>query len=238
MDDPEAVLDRAFEAGVTPIVCVGTDLNTSEAAFELARTHDDVAPTVGLHPHDASRLEAERPALEALANRSSVVGIGETGFDFHYLHSPPDAQEAAFRWQIQLAKHLDLALVVHSRAAWDATFRVLDDEGAPARTVFHCFTGGPDEAHRALAFDAYLSYSGIATFPDASDVRHAIATTPIERVLVETDAPYLAPVPVRGRVNEPAFVQHVGAVVASALDRDAREVAERVRANTKVVFGS
>src|SRR5215831_17680950 len=155
LSDPQGGIERARDAGVSAMVCVGTDLETSRQAVELAG-----AP--------------------------GIVGIGETGFDFHYTHSPADAQEAAFRAQIGLAKQLDRALVVHSRDAWDDTFGVLADEGAPACTVLHCFTGGPGEARRALDLGAFLSYSGIVTFPNADDVRAAAVITPADRLLVET----------------------------------------------------
>jgi TatD DNase family protein len=219
------------------MVCVGTDLETSRRAVEIAGRHPDVAATAGLHPHDASRLDAEWDALATLASGADeVVGVGETGFDFHYMHSPADAQEAAFRAQIALAKRVERALVVHSRDAWDDTFRVLADEGAPPRTVMHCFTGGPTEARRALDLGAFLSYSGIVTFPGADDVRAAAALTPLDRLLVETDAPYLTPVPHRGRENEPAYVGLVGAAVAAATGRPEAEIAERTGANAAAVF--
>jgi TatD DNase family protein len=234
--DPDAAIERARAARVTGMVCVGTDVETSRQAIDLASRHSEVRATVGLHPHDASRLTAERVELEPLAEADNVVGIGETGFDFHYLHSPADAQEAAFRTQIGLAKRLDRALVIHSRDAWDATFRVLAEEGSPPRTIFHCFTGGPDEARRALDLGAFLSFSGIVTFPNAVDIRAAAAITPLDRLLVETDAPYLAPVPHRGRENEPALVPLVAAAVAAALEKDETEIARRTRANALVAF--
>jgi TatD DNase family protein len=237
MDDPDAVIARARDAGVTGMVCVGTDLETSRQAVDLAARYPDVRATVGLHPHDASRLAAEWEQLEPLAAAGRVVGIGETGFDFHYLHSPAGDQEAAFRVQIGLAKRLDRALVIHSRDAWDDTFRVLAEEGAAPRTIFHCFTGGPGEARRALELGAYLSFSGIVTFPSADDVRAAAAATPLDRLLVETDAPYLAPEPRRGRQNEPALVPLVGAAVAAASGQPEPEIAERTRANARAVFG-
>src|SRR5262249_61225234 len=139
---------------------------------------------------------------------------GLSAFHFPSLLSPADAQEAAFRTQIGLAKRLDRALVIPSRDAWDTTFSVLAEEGPPPRTIFHCFTGGPDEARRALDLGAFLSFSGVVTFPNADDVRAAAVITPADRLLVETDAPYLAPVPHRGRENEPAFVPLVGAAGA------------------------
>jgi TatD DNase family protein len=230
------VLERARAAGVAAMVCVGTDLESSRVAVALAQEHPDVVATVGLHPHDAVRLDDEWDALRALAEHPAVVGVGEAGFDFHYDHSPHDAQERAFRAHVQLAHELDLALVIHSRDAWDATFRVLDTEGVPDRTVFHCFTGGPDEARRALEIGTYLSFSGIVTFKNADDVRAACALAPPDRVLVETDAPYLAPVPHRGRENEPAFVGDVAAGVAAASGRSIEAVAESTAAVAQRVF--
>lgn len=236
LTDPDGAIERARQAGIAEMVCVGTDLESSQQAIELAERHPDVRATAGLHPHDASNLSAEWERLEPLAEHGNVVGVGETGFDFHYLHSSADEQEAAFRAQIRLAKRVDRGLVVHSREAWDATFGVLADEGLPARTVMHCFTGGPVEARRALDLGALLSYSGIVTFPGADDVRAAAATTPLDRLLVETDAPYLAPVPRRGRENEPALVVLVGAAVAGATGRSEVEIAERTAANAAVAF--
>jgi TatD DNase family protein len=238
LTDPAGAIERAREAGVTAMVCVGTDLETSRQAIDLAARHPDVRATVGLHPHDASKLDDEWEQLAALAESAEVVGVGETGLDFHYLHSPADEQETAFRAQIRLAKRLDCALVVHSRDSWHDTFRILADERPPARTVLHCFTGGPSEARRALDLGAYLSFSGIVTFPGADDVRAAAGITPLDTLLVETDSPYLAPVPRRGRENEPALVSLVGAAVAAAAGQEDVEIAQRTAANAALVFSS
>ena len=238
-DDPDTTVAQAREAGVEALVCVGTDLASSRRAVELADRHPEVRATVGLHPHDASRLDEEWDALAALARDRAdvVVGIGEGGFDFFYEHSDRAAQEAAFRAQVALARDLDRALVIHSRDAWDDTFRVLGDAGVPRRTVFHCFTGGPGEARRALALGAYVSFSGIVSFKNADDVRAAAAVVPLDRLLVETDAPYLAPVPHRGRPNRPAWVVEVGAALAAAAGRSVDEVADATRRNAREVFG-
>lgn len=230
-------LDRARAAGIDHFVCVGTDLETSQACVELAVTHPDVAAVVGLHPHEAIHLPAQREGIEALATHPAVVGVGEAGFDLYYEHSPKAEQEEAFRWQVALAHATDRTLVIHTRDAWPDTFRVLEAEGVPARTVLHCFTGGPAEAERALALGCHLSFSGIITFKNAQDLRDAAALAPLDRVLVETDAPYLAPVPHRGRANEPGYVSLVGEALAAAMGRDPDEVAAATRATTRRLLG-
>jgi len=236
-DQADAQVQRAREAGIEWMVCVGTGLDTSQQAIDLAAQYDDVYATVGLHPHDASQLYAEWDGLVALADAERCVAIGEAGFDLHYEHSPRGEQERAFRRHVQLAKAVHRPLMIHSRDAWDDTFRVLDEEGVPERTIFHCFTGGPDEARRALDRDCYLSFSGIVSFKTADDVRAAAALAPAERVLVETDSPYLAPAPNRGKANEPAWVALVGAALAGARGAAVDDIAALTRANAARVFG-
>jgi TatD DNase family protein len=235
--DADAQVDRAHAAGVERMVCVGTGLETSRQALALASRYDDVYATVGLHPHDASRLGGDWDALVELADADRCVAIGEAGFDLHYEHSPQQDQEIAFRHHIALAKAVDRPLMIHSRNAWDETFRVLDAEGVPDRTIFHCFTGGPDEARAALDRDCYLSFSGIISFKTADDIRAAAAFAPAERLLVETDSPYLAPVPHRGKPNEPGYVPLVGAALAAARGVDVATIAELTRTNAARVFG-
>jgi len=165
-----------------------------------------------------------------------VVAVGEAGLDFHYDHSPRDAQREVFAAQVGLANAHDLPLVIHTREAWEETFALLDAEGVPNRTVFHCFTGGPDEAREGLERGALLSFSGIITFRAADDLRSAAAICPLDRVMVETDSPFLAPVPHRGKANEPAHVALVGAAVAEAMGRRVDEVAEATTANARVFY--
>ena len=208
----EDVVEEAAAAGVGRLVTVGTDVAQSAAAIDVARRHDGVWATAGVHPHDAS---GGIDGLEALLSEPDVVAVGECGLDYHYDHSPRHVQREVFAAQVALAQHHGLALVIHTREAWDDTFAVLAAEGVPERTVFHCFTGGADEARRALDVGAVLSFSGIVSFPRADDVRAAAALCPLDRMTVETDAPYLAPVPNRGRPNRPAWVPLVGAAVAS-----------------------
>lgn len=220
------------------VVCVGTDAPSSRAAIDLARDHGAVAATVGLHPHDAVRLDDDWDELVRLSADPAVVGVGETGLDYHYRHSPRDAQMAAFRRHLALAKAAGRALVVHSRDAWDDTFGILEEEGPAPRTVLHCFTGGPDEAARALELGLWLSFSGIVSFRNAEAVRAAAAVVPPDRTLVETDAPFLAPVPHRGRENEPAYLPDVGTALAAAQARSVDDVAASTVAATIAVFGA
>ena len=232
----EPAINRAVAAGVGRMICIGTDLATSREAVDLAGSDERVWATAGLHPHDASRHHSEWDGLRRLARGARVVGVGEAGFDMHYRHSAEEAQEESFRAHVRLATELDLALVIHSREAWDQTFAVLESEGVPARTVFHCFTGGPSEARRALDLGAWLSFSGIVSFRNADDVRAAAALTPGDRLLVETDSPFLAPAPHRGRPNEPAYLPAVGAAVAAVRGTTPEAVADLTRHNALAVF--
>jgi len=233
-DDADEVVARARAGGVVGMVTVGCDLADSRAAVATASRHDDVWATAGVHPHEAS---GGVDGLVDLLADPRVVAVGEAGLDFHYDHSPRDAQRDAFAAQIGLANAHDLPLVIHTREAWDETFAILDAEGVPARTVFHCFTGGPDEAAEGLARGALLSFSGIVTFRTAEDLRAAAATCPLDRAMVETDSPYLAPVPHRGRPNEPAHVALVGAAVAEAMGRPVDEVAAATTSNARAFYG-
>ena len=231
----EDALVAATAAGVERIICVGTDGPQSERAIEVARAHSGtVWATVGLHPHDAK--EGVEGIVELL-DAPEVVGVGECGLDYYYDHSPRDVQREAFAAQIALAHAHGLALVVHTRDAWDDTFAILRAEGVPERTVVHCFTGGPDEARLSLDLGASLSFSGIMTFKNAADVREAAVLAPLDRVLVETDAPYLAPVPHRGKPNQPAHVTLVGAALAAVKGVPVEEVERATWANTAALFG-
>lgn len=229
----EAVIADAQGAGVTRLVSVGTDLAQSIAAIEVADRHAGVWATAGVHPHDAS---GGIEGIEVLLSHPRVVGVGECGLDYHYEHSPRDAQREVFAAQIALAHRHELALVIHTREAWDDTFALLESETMPERTVFHCFTGGPAEARRALDMGAMLSFSGIVTFKGAADVREAAALCPLDRFTVETDAPYLAPVPHRGRTNTPAWVPLVGEAVAGAMGVAVPVVEEASTANAARLF--
>jgi TatD DNase family protein len=238
---PEALFARAAAAGVTRAVCVGTDAATSTEALELVRGRrarpravPAVWATAGLHPHEArTGLEEVRRVVEdaVAAADGALVAVGECGLDYYYEHSPRPVQREMFAAQIALARQHDLALVIHARDAWDDLFGVIAAEPVPERTVLHCFTGGPHEATRCLDAGMVLSFSGIVTFKSASDVRDAAVLCPLDRLLVETDAPFLAPVPHRGQDNEPAYVALVGAAIAAVKGVDPADVA-RVTGDT------
>ncbi len=235
-DDDEKVvelLDAAKAAGVAAIVSVGTDAASSSRALALAERHQGVYATVGLHPHDATNGVA---SIDDLARRPGVRAIGEAGLDYHYDHSPRSIQRQAFATQIELAHELGLPLVVHSREAWRDTFQMLDHHGWPAPTVIHCFTGGVAEAARSVESGAYVSFSGIVTFKTAIDVQAAAQWCPVDRILIETDSPYLAPVPHRGRPNQPAWVGVVGEAVAALRAVASDELAVVVTESTRSVY--
>lgn len=220
--DPVDVVAEASDGGVTGMLTVGCTLEDSRRAIEIAGPFPNVWATAGIHPHDAKDGLA---GLAELIDASPVVAVGECGLDYHYSHSPHEIQKQVFAEQIQMALDRDLALVIHTREAWDDTFEILDEVGMPERTVFHCFTGGPAEAEKCLERGARLSFSGIVTFKTAVDIREAVRITPVDRILIETDSPYLTPVPHRGKPNRPALVSLVGEFVAEILKMPVAEMA-------------
>lgn len=240
------VIDRALNVGVRRMICVGVDEPSSRDSLDLAIAHStpnfvEIFATAGLHPHEAKRgvAELEEFVTEALADprrARRLVAIGECGLDFYYDHSPRDAQREAFAAQIELANRYDLALVIHTRDAFDATLGLLSEVGTPARTIFHCFTGGREEAERCLETGGYLSFSGIATFASAAEVRESARLCPPDRLLIETDSPYLTPVPHRGRPNEPAYVSLVGEALARERGMRADELASLTSENAVAAF--
>ena len=216
-EDQAEVIARARQAGVGLMVTVCDKVSSFEAVHAIAMAHDDIWATVGTHPHEAKEnpsLDAE--TLEALAARPKVVGIGECGLDFHYDLSPRDIQAQVFRVHVQAARETGLPLIVHTREADAQMAQILEEEHAKGafKLLMHCYTSGPDLARRAAALGAWFSVSGIATFKAADEVRAVIRDMPAERIIVETDCPYLAPVPYRGRRNEPAYIPHILAKLA------------------------
>ncbi|MFE9083523.1 TatD family hydrolase [Brevundimonas sp. NPDC003935] len=208
-DDRDEVIARAREAGVRLMVEISDKLSTFEATHALAMAHDDIWCTVGAHPHEAKdHVELTVDELVALAKRPRVIGIGECGLDFHYDLSPRDEQAAVFRQHIDAARRTGLPLVVHTREADEVMAAILREEHAkgPFKLLMHCYTSGIELAETAAELGAWFSVSGIATFKAAEDVREVIRRMPEDRIIVETDCPYLAPIPHRGRRNEPAYV--------------------------------
>jgi len=223
LDDPrydpdrESVFQRAEEAGVGAFITIGCDLCSSTAAVELATKRPNVYATVGVHPHEGKRIEPHwYEELRQLAQQPKVVAFGEIGLDYHYDHSPRDIQRQQFREQVTLAKSLHLPLVIHTREAQEDTMTILREEHAESiGGVFHCFSGDHWLAKEALDLGFYLSFSGIITFKNATLLREVIRTVPDDRILIETDAPYLTPIPFRGKRNESAYVKYVAEQIAA-----------------------
>ena len=235
--DRAEVLARARAAGVTRMVVVGTDVATSRAAFELAAREPGLHPTAGIHPHDASAADdAARAAIRELCGRPACVGVGETGLDRFKEWSPLVAQRDAFRWHLELARELGKPVVVHSRDAHADTVEALR-EVPGVRGVMHCYTMGPDELAPYLELGFSISFSGVVTFPRNEANRAAARLVPLDRLLVETDAPYLAPQGRRGARNEPAFVALVLEAIARERGVDAAELARATSANAEALFG-
>lgn len=232
----DAVLDRARAAGVGLMVTISTRVRQFNELHGLAEAHDNVFCSVGTHPHNA----AEEPDIRVeelveLARHPKVVAIGEAGLDYHYDNSPRDMQEKSFRTHIAAARETGLPLIIHARDADADIARMLEEETKKGAFPFvlHCFTGGPDLAHRGLALGGYISFSGVITFKNAEPLRDIALAVPSDRLLVETDAPYLAPEPMRGKINEPAFVVHTAARLAAL--RGVRET-EMARLTTENFF--
>lgn len=231
--DRAEVLARARAEGVVGMVTVGSGVRDSEAAIRLAEAEPDVWATAGIHPHEAAGAgDAGVDRVRELAAHPRVVAVGETGLDYHYEHSPRHVQRWLFLRHVELAAELGLPLVVHSRAADEDTAAMLREAAAGTQGVLHCFTGGAALLESALAAEWYVSFSGIVSFEGygGADLVRAV---PPERILIETDAPYLAPVPRRGRRNEPAHVRHVCEAVAALRGEDPAELAARTLENAR-----
>jgi TatD DNase family protein len=238
-EDRDGVLARAKAAGVDLIVTISTKVSEADKIIALAEAHEELVCSVGIHPHEAgSEAPVTGEQLVALAAHKKVVGIGETGLDYFYEHSPREAQQKNFRAHIEAARLSQLPLIVHARDADEDTADILEDEmqtGAYPGLI-HCFTAGPELAQRALDIGFYISISGIATFNSAKTLRETIANIPLERLLVETDAPFLAPVPHRGKRNEPAFVADTARMLAEIKGVSPEELARITSENFFTLF--
>ena len=233
-ENPEEEILRARKELVVGFVNVGTDLETSRMAKEKAKIFPDVWSTAGVHPHEARKgIEG----IKDLLKDSNVVAVGEAGLDYYYDHSPREDQNRVFAEHIEMAHTSNLPLVIHTREAWEETFKILDSEGVPESTVFHCFTGGKDEAKECLKRGAYLSFSGIITFKKSELLREAASECPLDRAMIETDSPYLTPVPFRGKKNEPANVVLVGKELANLQDKPLEEIASATTQNALDFYG-
>jgi TatD DNase family protein len=239
-EELEGVLARAAAAGVGEMVTIGTRLAQSEALRDLAAAHPNVWCTIGVHPHHAAEAPIPEPAaLMALTEHPKVIGIGESGLDYFYDRAPRPVQQASFRAHIQAARLAGVPLVIHARDADDDIAAILSDEwhnGGSFALLLHCFSSGRALAEAGVRLGGYVSFSGILTFPKSSELREIARDLPADRLLVETDAPYLAPVPYRGKRNEPAFVVHTAAMLAEVRGLEPAALADLTGENFRRLF--
>jgi len=241
--DRAEVIERAHAAGVSLILNVGTGdphSGTFEGAVELGKTHESVYTAIGTHPHDARLYDdAAEEKIKNLINNEHVIAWGEIGLDFHYDNSPRDVQVAIFKRQLRAARECDLPVVIHTREAEAETIEILqnDYEGAHRRGVFHCFSGSRELAQRAIEIGFMISFSGIVTFKKADELRAIAKQVPLDRLLIETDCPYLSPIPYRGKRNEPAYVIEVARCLARIHDLEMEEIGRITGENFKRFFG-
>lgn len=240
--DRDAVIDRALEAGVKHMVAIGTGDGPAdlETGIRLADRYPAIYATVGVHPHDASKVEPGTfRRMAELLKHPKVVALGEIGLDYHYDFSPRDVQKEVFVEQMRVAADAGKPIVIHTREAWEDTLALIEEHWKPTGLagIMHCFSGSPAEAARCVELGFYLSFGGIVTFPKALDLQAAARSAPADRILVETDAPYLAPVPRRGKRNEPAFVVETARKVAELRGESLESIAATTTANFKRVLG-
>ncbi len=239
-EDLDAVVGRARDAGVSALMTICTKLSEFDKVQAIARRYSGISCSVGVHPHEAGEEGQAGPErLLELAAAPEVVGIGETGLDYYYEHSPREAQQRSFRAHIAASRASGLPLIVHTRDADEDTVAILEEETRAGAFpgVIHCFTAGPQLAQAALELGLYISVSGIVTFKKAVSLRETLQQVPLERLLVETDSPYLAPVPQRGKRNEPAYVVHTAAALAKLKSVDEDELKAVTTGNFYALFG-
>jgi TatD DNase family protein len=237
--DVEAVLERSKAAGVTGWITVGTDPQHNQKAVELAAKFENLYAAIGIHPHDADSVTAQTlNELKDLAQNVKVVAIGETGLDFHYNFSKQPSQIRAFAAQLKIAAELNLPVVIHSREAFDQTIEVLEQYGAGVRKiVFHCFSGSPEQAEIVLSKGFYISLTGVVTFKNAPRAQQVAKITPLDRLMLETDCPYMSPEPMRKqKVNEPALMIHTACFLADLKQMDLPAFAAALTATSKTFF--
>jgi len=239
-EDFDAVLTRAEEAGVKTMMTICTYVSKFDQVHDIAKAHDNIYCTIGIHPHNAeNEPEISVEDLTGPASNSDkVIGFGETGLDYFYDHSPREIQQKQFRTHIEAARVLDLPVIIHTRDAEEDTLAIIEEEmaKAPFKGLIHCFSASKSFADRVVELGLYISISGIVTFKKADDLRAAIADVPLDRFLVETDAPYLAPIPKRGKRNEPAYTAHTAAKLAEIKGVSPEELAIQTTDNFFTLF--
>jgi TatD DNase family protein len=239
INDIDAVLQRSIDAGVTRWINVGTNIEENKKSITLAEKYDNLYTAVGIHPHGAKDITADSLAeLEKLARHQKVVALGETGLDFHYNFSEPVIQKELFKMHLLLAAKLNLPVIIHSRQAFDDTVAILERWGTGVeKVVFHCFTGTADQAKVILDKGWYISFTGVVTFKNANDVREAAKVVPLDRIMLETDCPYMTPEPMRKqKVNEPALMIHTAKFLADLKGVTFEELAAVTTTTARIFF--
>ncbi len=236
--DREEVVRRAKNAGVERIVDVGTDMETSRKVIQNSRQIDSVYAAVGIHPHDSVKAgEKDIAEIEKWLDDPKVVALGEIGLDYHYQYSPDEIQQEMFSMQLRLAQEKKMPVIVHMREAMQNGLKTIDRCGkAPWRGVFHCFGGTVEDVHNVVERGFFISFTGVVTFHNFKDIE-TVRAVPLDRLLLETDAPYMTPVPYRGRRNEPGFLVHTAKVLADIYEIDFEKLAEITTANARMLFG-
>ncbi len=238
--DRSAVIQRATDAGISRLITIGTDIEDSRKAIAIAEEYDFIYAAVGIHPHDVkdiTDIESVSDTIKELASNKKVVALGETGLDYHYMHSPAKIQQEHFRLEISLAKSLGLPVIVHSREAKEDTLQILKEENAGTTGgVLHCFSGDMEMAEKAMEMGLYISFSGIITFKNAKEILDIVKAVPLDRILIETDAPFLTPHPHRGKRNEPAYVRYIAEKIAEIKGLSMEDMEKTVMSNAVRLF--
>ena len=238
--DRSNVIQRATDAGVSHLITIGTDIEDSKRAIILAEGYEFINAADGIHPHDVkdiTDIDNISDTIKKLASNKKVVALGETGLDYHYMHSPAEIQQEHFRLEINLAKSLGLPVIVHSREAKEDTLRILKEEKVEVTGgVLHCFSGDMDMAEKALNMGLYISFSGVITFQNAKKMPDIVKAIPLDRILIETDAPFLTPVPHRGKRNEPAYVKYMAEKIADIKGISLEELGRTITDNAARLF--
>ncbi len=235
--DREGVLKGLYENQIAYVINPGSDLETSKSAVELSHEYDFIYSAVGVHPHEAEDFTEEiYEEIKKLAKEKKVVAIGEIGLDYYYDHSPREIQKEVFRKQLNLAKELNMPVIIHTRDAQGDTFDILNEFKGEVTGVMHCYTGSVEMAEKYMKLGYYISIAGPVTFKNAVNVKEMVKTIPMEKLLIETDSPYLTPTPNRGKRNEPKFVKYVAETIAELKEIPLTDVIEHSRENTKNLF--